>query len=186
MNLTNLRRSLLLVLLTLLSIGVHELGHYVVYTAGGQPVRVTLQSVRPVGAVNPSLDIWAKAAGPAISLLVGLACLLLCRGRSSFALTTAALTNSSIRLFPLVMDASRAVKGARPFSDEGEVAQALLSGVGGRLGLLAVLLGTSLLLSVLAVREYRFRRHPMLKGLGMYLLTLAVGIAVVILDEILR
>src|SRR5262245_616918 len=181
-----MRRWLLLVLLTLLSIGVHELGHYVVYAAGGQAVRVTLQSVRPVGAVEPSLDLRAKAAGPAISLAVGLACLFLCRGRSSFALATAALTNSSIRLFPLVMDVLRAARGARPFSDEGEVVQALFSGAGGRVGVLAVLLGVSLLLSVLAVKEYRFRSHPMLKGLGMYLLTLAVDIAVVILDEILR
>src|SRR5262245_19652333 len=165
---------------------VPELGHYLVYSLAGQPVSVSLQSVRPVGAVDPSLDFWAKAAGPATSLLVGGACLLASRARSSFALATAALTNSSIRVFPLVMDLVRAARAARPFSDEGEVAQALVSGAAGRFLLITLPLLASLGLSAVAVRRYRFERHVTAKGFGLYLVTLAIGIAVVIADELLR
>jgi hypothetical protein len=157
-----------------------------VYRAAGCPVAITLQSVRPVVPVDPALDRWAKAAGPALSLVAGTVCLLLARRRPSFAWASAALTNSSLRLFPLVMDVVRAAKGAQPFSDEGEVVRALASGATGRLSLLAAPVTLSVLLTVLSAKEYPFRSHRLLKASGIYLVSLAVGIGVVILDELLR
>jgi hypothetical protein len=181
-----LRRASVVVLLTLVSIVIHEFGHFLVYRLGGCPVTVTLQSVRAAAPVDASLDGWAKAAGPALSLLAGSVCLLVARRRPSFTWATAALTNSSLRLFPLVMDITRAVKGATPFSDEGDVARAFASTAVGRLSVLAVPVALSVLLTVLAGREYPFRSHRILKVTGVYLLSLAVGIGVVILDELLR
>ena len=46
----------IIILLTLLSIVLHEFGHFIVYRLAGVPVHVTLQSMRPTGTVNPSLD----------------------------------------------------------------------------------------------------------------------------------
>jgi hypothetical protein len=181
-----LRRASVVVLLTLVSIALHEFGHFLVYRLGGCPVAVTLQSVRPAAPVGASLDGWAKAAGPALSLLAGSVCLLLARRRPSFTWATASLTNSSLRLFPLVMDVVRAAKGAAPFSDEGDVARALAATAVGRLSVLAVPMAVSVLLTVLAAREYDFRSHRVLKATGIYLLSLVVGISVVILDELMR
>jgi hypothetical protein len=84
------------------------------------------------------------------------------------------------------MDIGRAVKGATPFSHEGEVARAFASSAVGRLSVLAVPVALSVLLIVLTGREYPFRSHRMLKVTGIYLLSLVVGISVVILDELLR
>jgi hypothetical protein len=181
-----LRRAFVVVVLTLAAIALHEFGHFLVYRLGGCPVAITLQSVRPAAAVDASLDGWAKAAGPALSLAAGYVCLVLARRRPSFTWATAALTNSSLRLFPLVMDVVRAVKGAAPFSDEGDVAGALAATSAGRLSTLAMPIALSVLLTVLAAREYDFRSHRILKVTGIYLLSLAVGISVVILDELLR
>jgi hypothetical protein len=181
-----LRRASVVVVLTLVSIALHEFGHFLVYRLGGSPVAVTLQSVHPVAPVDASLDGWAKSAGPALSLAAGAVCLLLARRRPSFAWATAALTNSSLRLFPLVMDVVRAAKGAAPFSDEGDVARALAATAVGRLSLLALPIALSVLLTVLAAREFQFRSHRMIKATGIYLLSLVVGISVVILDELLR
>jgi hypothetical protein len=84
------------------------------------------------------------------------------------------------------MDVVRAAKGAAPFSDEGDVARALAATVVGRLTVLAVPVAVSVLLTVLAAREYQFRSHRVLKVTGIYLLSLGVGIGVVILDELSR
>ena len=181
-----LRRALLVVLLTFVSLALHELAHFLVYRLAGCPVVITLQSVRPAAPVDASLDGWAKAAGPALSLVAGSVCLLLARRRPSFFWATAALTNSSLRLFPLAMDVVRAAKGAAPFSDEGDVARALASTPTGRLSFLAVPVAISVVLSVLAGREYHFRGHRVLKTTAIYLLSLVVGIGVVILDELFK
>jgi hypothetical protein len=102
-------------------------------------------------------------------------------------LVTASFTNATLRLFPLTMDLLRAAKGRPPFSDEGEVALALLGGAtGGRLAALSAVLAVSLLLAVLAGREYHFRGRAFFKNVAVYVFSLGIGIAVVIVDELTR
>jgi hypothetical protein len=120
-----------------------------------------------------------------VSLVAAAGCLLAARRRPGFAWATAAFTNASLRLFPLAMDVARALRLAPPFSDEGVVARAVSATVAGRLGLLALPIVASLLLTVLAARAYRFGARAGLKALAVYLLSLLVGIGVVIVDELL-
>jgi len=181
-----LRRVGVIAILTLAAIALHELGHYLVYTAGGYPVVVTLQSVHPAGAVPRDLDDWAKAAGPAVSVAAAALFLWVCRARQAFAWVTAAFTNATLRLFPLTMDIVRAVRQKPPFSDEGEVALAWLGQGGGRLGGLGAMAVLCLALTVLAAREYRFSGRPVLKAIAVYAVSLAVGIGVVLVDELSR
>jgi len=86
---------------------------------------MSLQRVTPIGDIPTWIDHWAKFAGPAVSLVAGATLLLVARSRHNFAWITASFTNASIRLFPCLMDLLHAIKGGRPFSDEGEVALAL-------------------------------------------------------------
>ena len=62
--------------------------------------------------------------------------------RSSFFWVTAAFTNATLRLFPLVMDIIQAIAKATPFSDEGDVVLAMTTNPAARavllLGILAV------------------------------------------------
>lgn len=182
-----LRHIAVIALLTVAAIAVHESGHFLVYKLAGCPVVVTLQSVRPVTPAAPAVDRWAKAAGPLASLGVAALLLWVSTLRHSFAWVTASFTNATLRLFPLAMDLARAVRARPPFSDEGEVALALLGpAAGGRIAFLSGVAAVSLLLAVLAAREYRFEGRAVLKTLGVYLASLAVGIAVVIVDELTR
>ena len=179
-----MKRAAVLVVLTILSIAIHESGHYVVYRTAGQPVRVTLQSVRAVGRVDPGLDFRGKLAGPLLSIVVGAVCVIVARQRHGFAWPTAALTNSSIRIFPCAMDLARAVRGAKPFSDEGDIAIAITHDPAGRAAIVFIALAISLALTIFAARQYDFARHRGWKALGIYIATLAIGIAVVIVDEL--
>jgi len=65
--------------LSLAAIVFHELGHFIVYCLRGCPVRITLQSVRPIGNVSAPLNDLALASGPAFSLLAAIVCLLVAR-----------------------------------------------------------------------------------------------------------
>jgi hypothetical protein len=53
---TTAQRVGIVVLLTLASIAFHEFGHFVVYRLEDCPVRITLQSVRPIGNVSALWD----------------------------------------------------------------------------------------------------------------------------------
>ena len=50
----------IIIVLTLFSIALHEFGHFIVYSLAGVPVHVSLQSVRPTGNVDASLDRIAR------------------------------------------------------------------------------------------------------------------------------
>lgn len=180
-----LRLLLIIVLLTWGAIELHELGHFTTYILFGYHARMSLQRVTPVGDVPAWIDHWAKFAGPAVSLLTGAILLLVARQSHGFAWVTASFTNASLRLFPCVMDFNRAVRGSRPFSDEGEVALAFTSSALGRSALILLVIGISLGLTVFAARQYRFQSKPIVKSLLVYVLSLTVGIGVVILDELL-
>jgi hypothetical protein len=117
--------SSIVVLLAIISIAFHELGHFIVYRLAGRPVRITLQSVRPIGNVSTPLNLLAPAAGPAFSLIAALVCLFEAWRRRSLFWVTAAFTNATLRLFPLVMDIVRAIEKTTPFSDEGDVVIAI-------------------------------------------------------------
>src|ERR1700728_893948 len=173
-------------LLALGSIAFHELGHFIVYRLGGCPVRITLQSVRPIGHVSAPLDHLALAAGPAFSLIATVACLLLAWRHRSFFWVTAAFTNATLRLFPLAMDMFRAIEKAEPFSDEGNLALAITTNPAGRMTFLLLAFIVFASLTVVAARRYNFEKHRAAKVVGIYLLSLAVGIAVVLIDELLR
>jgi len=178
-------RAGVFILLTFAAIVVHECGHYAVYRLAGIPVRITLQSVHAVGPVGPSLDHWALMAGPAVSVAAAVVSLVAVRRYPGFGWAGAAFTNASLRLFPLAMDVGRAVKDGRPFSDEGIVAAALATSPAGRCALLAVPIAVCLVLTVKAGRAFRFDRYAALRVLGLYLATVAIGIGVIILDELL-
>jgi hypothetical protein len=186
-SLTIRQRIGIIIVLTLFSIALHEFGHFIVYSLAGAPVHVSLQSVRPTGNVDASLDRWAKFAGPGISWLAAITFLAIAAKNPGFAwTTTAAFTNASIRLFPCVMDFVRAVRGRPPFSDEGDVALALTKSSPGRASLILLAIAVSVVLTVLAARNYRFVEKPVLKSAGVYFLSLTVGIAVVIVDELVN
>jgi hypothetical protein len=176
----------IVVLLAIASIPLHELGHFIVYKLGGCPVRITLQSVRPIGSVSVPLNLLALAAGPAFSLTAAVACLLIAWRRPSFFWVTSAFTNASLRLLPLCIDIVRATQKATPFSDEGDVVIAFTTNPAARASLLLGILAVFVALTVLVSRRYSFEKHRAAKLLGIYLLSVAVGIAVVLVDEVLR
>jgi hypothetical protein len=64
----------IVVLLAIISIVLPELGHFIVYRLAGCPVRITQQSVRPIGNVSTPLNLLALAARPAFSLIAALVC----------------------------------------------------------------------------------------------------------------
>ena len=180
------RRVVIIVVLALGSIAIHEFGHFVVYKAARVPVHVTLQSVRAVGYVDPVVDLWGKFAGPALSWIAAVGFLAVARRKPGFVWTTASFTNASLRLFPCAMDLLRAFKNAKPFSDEGDIALAISKGAHGRELIVLAALGLSFVLTVLAARHYHFTGKGRLKAVGIYLLSLAVGIGVVLVDELTR
>jgi hypothetical protein len=179
-------RAAVLGLLTLAAIVIHETGHFLVYWAAGVPVRITLQSVHAAGPVPPRIDHWALVAGPVFSCLAAGACLLATRKNPGFFWSSAAFTNASLRLFPMAMDIVRAVHAGQPFSDEGNIVLALTSKPATRVLLLSLAALVPLILTVFAARTYRFANRPILRTVGIYLYTLAIGIGVVIADELLH
>jgi len=179
------RLAAVIVLLTWLSIEIHELGHFMTYILFGYRARMSLQRVTPIGEVPAWIDHWAKFAGPAVSLIAGAIFLVVAHRRHGVGWVTASFTNASLRLFPCVMDLLRAMRAARPFSDEGEVALAFSSSPVVRSAMILVVIAVSLLLTISAAREYRFQSKVFLKSLLVYFVGLSVGIGVVILDELL-
>jgi hypothetical protein len=180
------QRAGLVVLLTIAAIAFHECGHFIVYRLGGCPVRITLQSVRPIGDVSAPLNDLALAAGPAFSLIAGVVCLVLARRHPSFFWVTAAFTNATLRLFPLIIDVLRVFEKAAPFSDEGNIAITITPNPAGRLILLLIIFTVFLSLTVVVPRLYDFVKHCAAKVVGIYFLSLATGIAVVLIDELLH
>lgn len=173
-------------LLSLASILLHELGHCTVYKLADIPVHVTLQSVRPITPISGPVAVLGLAAGPVFSLVAALVCLLVAPHRPGFFWPTAAFTNATLRLFPCAMDLLRAVQGARPFSDEGDVAIALTQSPFARCLVILCFFAVATLLTVLATRQYRFQKYHTLKVFGIYLISLGVGIGVLIVDELLH
>ena len=174
------RRAGTVAVLAWLAIEIHEAGHWLAYRALGHSAWLSFQRVTPTGAVPTAHDFVAKLAGPLVSLTAAALGLLVARHRPTFGWVTAAFTNASLRLFPLVMDIIRALRGARPFSDEGEIGIAL----GARLGTLVVFLTVAGALSFFAARLYRFDR-PVPKVALIYLGSFAIGIATVLADDFL-
>jgi len=179
------KRVGIVIALTFLSIEVHELGHLAVYRLAGQPARMSFQRVDPVGAVAPSLRIVSKLAGPVVSLVAAAILLAVAWRRPGFVWATAAFTNASIRILPCTLDVVRAARNRAPFSDEGDVALAISASPAVRSVLVAVPLLLSLALTIAAARAWRFPRHAFRKSLGIYAGTLALGIGVILLDEVL-
>ena len=103
----------------------------------------------------------------------------------TFVWATAAFTQASLRLFPLGFDLVRAIRGAVPFSDEGELARAVSGAVPIRVALVLVCCAVFGTLSVLAARTFPFRRRRWLGVAAVYLGSLAVGIGAVLADELL-
>lgn len=177
----------IVVLITLASIAFHEFGHFVVYRLGGCPVQITLQSVRPIGNVTAPLNRLALSAGPAFSLIAAVVCLLVARRSPNFFWVTSAFINAAtLRLFPLTMDVFRAIEKAAPFSDEGNLVIAITTNPTGRVILLLGIFAVFLLLTVVVARLYDFNKHRAAKVAGVYFLSLAVAIGVVLIDEWLR
>jgi hypothetical protein len=87
-SLTIGQRIGIIIVLTLFSIALHEFGHFLVYSLAGVPVHVSLQSVRPIGNVDASLDHWAKFAGSGVSWLAAITFLAIAAKNPGFARTT--------------------------------------------------------------------------------------------------
>ena len=179
-----MKRLLALVLLSWLAIEIHEMGHFLFYLLAGYHAQISLQQTTPVGDVPMSTEHAALLAGPAVSALAAVIFLLVARSRPGFGWAMAAFTNASLRLFPLTMDLIRAVQNGRPFSDEGTVAAMVAGSPAMRVCMVAVPFVLFLVLTVLAGRMFRFRRRAALKVFGIYAATLAIGIGVVIVDEL--
>lgn len=186
MNPSFARCVCIIVLLSLVSIPLHELGHYTVYKLADIPVHVTFQSVRPLASISGPVAELGLVAGPAYSMIAAVVCLLIARRRPGFFWPTAAFTNATIRLLPCVMDLLRVSQGGTPFSDEGDFALALTHSPLARSVVILCVFAVAAVLTVLAARQYHFRKYSALKVLGIYLLSLGVGIGVLIVDGILH
>lgn len=182
----SLARLCIIVSLSLVSILLHELGHYSVYKTAKIPVRITLQSVRPVTPISGPVALLGLVAGPACSLFLALACLLIARSHPGFFWPTAAFTNATLRLFPCSMEFVRLFQGAMPFSDEDAFALAVTHSPVARACLILCFFAVAAILTVLAARQYRFQKYASLKVIGIYLLSLGTGVGVIILDELLH
>jgi hypothetical protein len=180
------RHLCVIVSLSLASIFLHELGHYSVYKIANIPVHITLQSVRPIALLSGPVASLGLVAGPVLSLFVALACLLIAQHRPGSFWPTAAFTNATLRLFPCTMEFLRLFQGAKPFSDEDAFALAVTQSAVARVCLILLFFALAAILTVLAARQYRFQRYVTLKVLGIYLLSLGIGIGVVIVDELLH
>ena len=179
-----LARALVLAVLSWLAIEIHEGGHFLYYTLAGYHARVSLQQTMPIGQVPMNVDHAALLAGPAMSTLVAIVLLLVAWRRPGFGWAAAAFTNASLRLFPLTMDLIRAFQNGRPFSDEGIVFQMTAASQSERVSLVLLTIALFLTLTIFAAKSFRFPRKAFLKTLGIYLFTLAIGIGVVIVDEL--
>jgi hypothetical protein len=179
-----LGRVLTLAVLSWLAIEIHEGGHYLYYRLAGYHARISLQQTTPLVQVPMGIEHAALLAGPAVSALAAIAFLLVALRRPGFGWAAASFTNASLRLFPLTMDLIRAIQDGRPFSDEGMVFQMTAGSQSERVGLVLLAIALFLTLTVLAAKTFRFRRWAFVKTLGIYLFTLAIGIGVVILDEL--
>jgi hypothetical protein len=135
--------------------------------------------------VPESLLAWGTLGGPAVSFVAAIVLLFVAHYRASFAWITASITNASLRVFPCLMDLLRALLGARPFSDEGELTMMITGSEMGRVIVMALVLGMWLWLAVLVAGQYHFPTRGLAKVLAIYTLSLAVGIITVILDELL-
>ena len=180
------RRLGIIVFLSLTSIPVHELGHYIVYKFAHVPVHITFQSVRPIMPISGPIATLGLAGGPAFSLIAAIACLLIATRRAGFFWITAAFTNATLRLFPCSMDLLHALQRKVPFSDEGEIAMALTQSPFVRFFVVLCFFAAAATLTVLAVRRYQFHKYRSLKAFGIYLLSLGTGICVLIVDELLH
>ncbi len=179
------RRATLVTVLSAAAIELHELGHRAVFWLSGTPARMGFQRVDPTVPVSESLRLWGKAGGPLVTLALAIVLLAIAQRRPSFAWATAAFTQASLRLFPLTFDLERAVGGARPFSDEGEIVLALTRVPAERFTiLLAVWLGFGTL-SFLAARTFPFRRQRWLGVTAVYLGSLAIGVGAAVADDLL-
>jgi hypothetical protein len=175
----------LVVLITAATIEVHELGHFLVFRLAGVPARLGFQRVDPLVPVPEWLRLTARASGPVVTLVLACVLVTVASRRRHFGWATAAFTNATLRLFPLVMDFFRAVHGKQPFSDEGELIRAVSGAPSTRTLLVGGVLGVFLGLTMLAARTFPFEKHRWLKVAGVYLLSLAVGICAVLIDEAL-
>jgi hypothetical protein len=186
MTLCFARRLGIVVFLSLISIPLHELGHYVVYKFAQIPVHITFQSVRPITSISGPTAMLGLAGGPAFSLIAAVACLVIPTQRDRFFWITAAFTNATLRLFPCTMDMLHGIQGKMPFSDEGEIAIMLTHSSFARFLVVLCFFATAATLTVLAARRYRFHKYTSLKAFGIYLLSLGTGICVLIVDELLH
>ena len=84
------------------------------------------------------------------------------------------------------MDLLRAFQGATPFSDEGDFALALTHSPTARSLVILCFFSVAAVLTVLAAHHYRFQKCRTLKILGIYPLTLGVGIGGLIVDGLLH
>lgn len=175
----------MVVILSAIAIVDHELGHRAVFWLTGTPARMGFQRVDPTVPVSEAIRLEGKAGGPAATLILSVALLVVANRRSAFPWATAAFTHATLRLLPLSFDLVRAVRGQPPFSDEGDLALGLTASPAGRavlvLGAWTLFAG----LSVLAARTFPFPRLRVWKVSAIYLLSLAVGIAAVVADDLL-
>lgn len=178
------RNAALVAVLSAAAIELHELGHRAVFWLTGTPARMGFQRVDPTVPVSEALRLWGKAGGPLVTLVLALAFLAVARRRPSFAWAAAAFTQASLRLLPLTFDVVRALRGAHPFSDEGDLALGLTVSVPGRTALMLAAWALFAVLSLLAARTFPFSRRRWPKVAAVYLLSLAVGIAAVLGDEL--
>jgi len=184
-SVTTVRRAGLVVLFAAFAIEVHELGHRAVFFLTGTPARMGFQRVDPTVPVSEALWLWGKAGGPVVTLVLSVAFVAVARRRRTFGWATAAFTQASLRLFPLTFDLRRALRGAAPFSDEGELARALSGAVPIRVALVLGAFGIFGTLSWLAAGTFPFRRRRWLGVAAVYLGSLAVGIGAALADELL-
>jgi len=80
----------------------------------------------------------------------------------------------------------RVFQGGTPFSDEGDFALALVHSRVARSVVILCFFTIAAILTALVARQYHFQKYGALKVVGIYLLSLAVGIGVLIVDGLLH
>lgn len=174
----------IVLLLSTAAVEAHELGHRTVFWLTETPARMGFQRVDPTVPVTAAIRLWGKLGGPLVSLCLAILFLMIAQRRPSFAWATAAFSNASLRVLPCSIDLVRALRGDRTFSDEGDLALGLTSSPAGRAALVLVWWLPFVALTLLSARAFPFERHRWLKVSGVYVLSLAVGIGAVLLDDL--
>jgi hypothetical protein len=179
-----MKRALLVLVCGFIALEIHEISHAIVYWSGGYPAWISFQRLHHDFEVPQWFDRVAKAAGPIGTWLAAAIFYMVARKRESFFWRTMAFSNITLRIFPTGLAIARTVAESETgFSDEGDLAFALTSGIPGRLTFLVPVLLVSMVGTWWVGKSYRFKGWRNLWLIAIYALSFSVMFLAFFLDH---